>query len=120
MKNRNALAFSVWIEDYLELGLTKREYFAAAAMKGFLASSTDAGLVELSGLAVHQADELLKALSSITADYIAPSGKTITLTSYEFALMVDVWKAADHNFKNVSLLEDCETFNNIAAKLGII
>ena len=79
-----------------------------------------AGMVDLSGLAVHQADELLKALSSIPADYIDPSNKTITLTSYEFALMVDVWKAADHNFKNVSLLEDCETFNNIAAKLGII
>jgi len=110
-----------WRENNLTMpGLTKREYFAGLAMQGMLAANIKAGMVDLSGLAVHQADELLKALSSIPADYIDPSNKTITLTSYEFALMVDVWKAADHNFKNVSLLEDCETFNNIAAKLGII
>jgi hypothetical protein len=43
-------------------GLTKREYFAAMAMQGILASSADRGYVWVADYSIRFADELLRQL----------------------------------------------------------
>lgn len=60
LKNGDSQAFS----DSVSPGLTKREYFAAMAMQGYVASSTDSTAEAASRFAVNCADELLKALES--------------------------------------------------------
>jgi hypothetical protein len=48
--------------DYTEDGLTKREYFAALALQGILASPVRAPDHKAAALAVTLADDLLEAL----------------------------------------------------------
>ena len=75
MENRNQSAYPVTIEDngnasVTHLGLTKREYFAAMAMQGILASNVEGlsnGRIDISGLipmCVMASDALLKALET--------------------------------------------------------
>lgn len=53
-------------KQYLQEGLTKREYFAAMAMQGILANPelTNLNINNLAILSINQADELLKELEN--------------------------------------------------------
>lgn len=51
---------------YAEVGLTKREYFAAMAMQGLLVDPGEASWQYLAASAVRAADELLIALAKQT------------------------------------------------------
>jgi hypothetical protein len=71
MSNGNDMAFPVVLEttrtpnDSEQLGLTKREYFAAKVMQGFCSSMAydEQSFEESAALAVKQADALLAALA---------------------------------------------------------
>ncbi len=71
MENGKQMAFPTQlVNGEVNTGLTKREYFAAMAMQGILASNTEglaSGMVDISGLipmCVMASDVLLKALES--------------------------------------------------------
>lgn len=54
------------------VGITKREYFAAVAMQGFLSGGTTEGILEsdvsyYAGMSVRMSDELINALNTIEA-----------------------------------------------------
>ena len=65
MENKDLGAFASVDSDYLQHGLTKREYFAAMALQGLCAGRTE---YEQPGAdakyAVQLADHLLKALAN--------------------------------------------------------
>ena len=67
MTNGNENAFAAVGKNWIQEGLTKREYFAAMAMQGLITSG-DAGagdrLVDLPEYAVAIADALLDALNT--------------------------------------------------------
>lgn len=72
MENRNQNAYPITIEDngnasVTHLGLTKREYFAAMAMQGYVVNrlaQCDIGRKRIAEWSVKMADELLKALET--------------------------------------------------------
>ena len=72
MKIGNQNAYPVTIEDngnpsVTHLGLTKREYFAAMAMQGYIVqrrAQDDTSRRKVAEWSVNMADELLKALES--------------------------------------------------------
>jgi hypothetical protein len=70
MKNAKEPAFATsgTLEDYLQKGLIKREYFAALAMQGILANSIFAGATHktTASLSVKSADALLNELEKQT------------------------------------------------------
>ena len=65
--NQSDAAFSNACDAYgnptVGYGLTKREYFAAMAMQGFLANSYSTRNSQLAELAVNQADSLIEELN---------------------------------------------------------
>jgi hypothetical protein len=67
--NKNRAAFACSDPEYLQIGLTKREYFAGQALQGILASHANPGagnpaytLIDSVKLAVEYADNLIKEL----------------------------------------------------------
>lgn len=56
-------AFEPPIQRQHHEGLSKREYFAALAMQGLVATPRPAGPTIISGWAIEQADALLEALA---------------------------------------------------------
>lgn len=52
------------LNNGMQDGLTKREYFAAMAMQGILSSSADRGIAYVAQSSIQFADELLKQLES--------------------------------------------------------
>jgi hypothetical protein len=68
MENGKKSAFACVDEDYLQSGLTKREYFAGIAMQGILSSNTERlalGRIDIKGYAemsIMAADALLAEL----------------------------------------------------------
>ena len=70
MENKDRPAFPITeeqtdrIEEGVDIyyGLTKREYFAAAALQGLLASETKGPMKRFAKESVELADELIKAL----------------------------------------------------------
>ncbi len=65
-KNKDRHAFPCLDHDYIQTGLTKREYFAGQAMQGLLANPELGNRDEkmLSIMSLTHADALLKALQS--------------------------------------------------------
>lgn len=70
MSNGNYAAFPIQANNEIgsldaELGLTKREYFAAAALQGLLAggAATRCSVSEIVGIAMDCADDLLSELA---------------------------------------------------------
>jgi hypothetical protein len=64
-KNKDRGAFTIIDHNYIQEGLTKREYFAAKAMQGVMSSSIHGVPVNFkrgAEIAVEWADELIKAL----------------------------------------------------------
>lgn len=77
MKNKNKGAFALRYQDadggVAQLGLTKREYFAAAALQGLLANETHrlrtcANDGTVADEALKQADALIKALEQTASE----------------------------------------------------
>ena len=65
LKNQDKPAFACVDTDYLQEGLTKREYFAAKAMQAFITKQDAAiNFEHLSQAAVDAADALIVALAS--------------------------------------------------------
>lgn len=65
-ENKDCGAFATISTDYIQIGLTKREYFAGLAMQGMLANvdaecRTHAEIIKIS---IDLTDELLKQLDS--------------------------------------------------------
>jgi hypothetical protein len=65
MTQPNDAAFATGDEYWRQNGLTKREYFAAMAMQGLLASKTEKAMFfeRISNDAVNMADALITALN---------------------------------------------------------
>lgn len=72
MTNANEPAFAAVEPDYIQPGLTKREYFAAMMLQGSLSGSnltdfiTSAAMDQYAKEAVSMADALIKALNEQT------------------------------------------------------
>lgn len=66
MTKANDLAFPVYVQNHLHVGLSKREYFAAMAMQGIISNH---GMIDstnwdwLSEQSVNAADALMNALN---------------------------------------------------------
>ena len=74
MKKGEEMVYPTGCQSHIEPtgGLTKREYFAATAMQGLLASGSQTRLShssfeDIAKMAVHQADAILTELEKATA-----------------------------------------------------
>jgi hypothetical protein len=61
--NPNDLAYPAMAQNYLHIGLTKREYFAAMALQGMLSYDRTRHLDDISRWSVEAADALINALN---------------------------------------------------------